>query len=142
MGLQRLRLWTQLTVAVVALLLMVLAILWSSYVAQRREQQVSGVQDSMRFAQSIAANLERFLQDVEGTGATIALALRDKGALEQESIMPFLASIQSEYAPLHAIFITDLTGRTIVSQAPERVGGSVPAAVYPGSEVGPAGRLE
>jgi hypothetical protein len=110
------RLATRLTLAVVALLIPLEAIvLWTAYagIQERREAELT---NSVLIGQALAAVVDGFASDLQSTTFAAAFGLGSQpGPLDQASAGDPLRLIAAQYPTIRALFLTDPTGRLIAT---------------------------
>jgi signal transduction histidine kinase len=101
---------------VVALLLPLQLIVIASYlrdVDTRRDSEVDG---AIVVDQTVAAVVDGFIRDLESTTLAAALALGQRDEpLSQQTVGPYIRRLSEEYSVLRALFLTDPSGRVIVT---------------------------
>ena len=121
---------TTLFVSVVLLFGFLLSIALMTYGAMLRDRRDSEVLGALIVARNMAAQVDRFLADIESTTYTASLFLTSAPSLKQADAGPFLKVLRDQYDLLRAIFITDLTGTVIASADAEGVGTSLSGRPY------------
>lgn len=111
------------TIAVLALLLPLLAVVLVFYQRVAAERRAAEVGHAVIFGQAVAAVVEGFGHDLESStlAAAIALGSRD-GELDQSTSGLYLRRLYDEYGVLRSLFLTDLRGRIVASYSGAGIG--------------------
>ncbi|MBI2248185.1 MAG: SpoIIE family protein phosphatase [Armatimonadetes bacterium] len=121
--LRRWRLSTIVALTVVVLVTLQVLLTFALERALLRERVGAELENAVTIAQISAAQLDRFLRDIESTTLAIGQALTMQTMpLEQKSVGPYLASVSKSYGILRALFITDLSGRVVAAASGEGIG--------------------
>lgn len=119
----RIRLQTRLTLAVLALLASIYAIVLLSYQRSVGERRAAELDNAVVIGQVVAQTVEGFHRDVESTALAAALALGSRdGPLDQVAVGPYLRALSAHYGLLRSLFLADLEGRVIASASGDGLG--------------------
>lgn len=125
------RLATRLTVGVVALLIVLQLIVLATYAGNLAERRDSELENSVDVGRTLAAVVDEFTRDLEGMMAAAALAIgANPQPLDQATLGPYFAQLQSQYGVLRALFVTDTAGRVTASDSGIGVGVDVSSRPY------------
>jgi hypothetical protein len=98
---------TRVTLVALGGLLLVQLALVTGYRREAEEERAAELASTVALAQTVAAVVDSFAQDLERSAFTAALALaRPEIALDQPSVGSYLTSVLHQYPRLRAIFIT------------------------------------
>jgi hypothetical protein len=130
-GVGRWRLSTRITAVVLATLIPLLVTVGISYAELARQRRAAEVENAALIGQTVAAVVDGFARDIEGTTLAFALALGPSNApLDQPTLGPLLNTLAREYPVLRAIFVTDPSGRVVAAQRGEGIGADLSARPY------------
>lgn len=118
----RWRLTTSLSVTVAILFLAIVAFTFFAYRDLLAEREAAEVENTVAISRTIAAQIDGFVQDIEGTTLAVASALGNEPGLSHQRTGPYLKAVQSHFLTLRALFLTDLQGRVIASASGEGIG--------------------
>ena len=114
---------TRLTLGVVALLVLLQLIVLATYAGNVQERREAEVENATDVGRTLAAVVDGFTRDLEGMTSAAAFAVgSNDGALDQETLGPYLARLRDEYDILRALFVTDTAGRVLASASGEGIG--------------------
>lgn len=117
------RLGTSLTVSLAVLLMLLIAFAFLTYRNLLNERRTSEIDTSVALARTLAAEVDRFIHDLEITTLAVALVLGNEDIpIDQPTIGPYLQRIAQEYGFIRALFVTDLRGRVVASASGEGIG--------------------
>jgi signal transduction histidine kinase len=94
------------------------ALLVLAHIENLKDQRQARVESYALLAESLAANVDGFVRDLESLTLAASLALSDRD-LSQESAGPYLREIASSHGILRAAYITDSQGRVVASDSGE-----------------------
>lgn len=126
----RWRLTTSLSLTVGILFLAIVVFTFFAYRDLTAEREASEVENTVAISRTVAAQIDGFVQDVEGTTQAIALALGNEPGLSHQRTGPYLKSILGQYTILRALFLTDPEGRVIASASGEGLGTDLSSRPY------------
>lgn len=107
-------------VVLLGLLLGFSFITYGQLVRQRRGDELA---NATAITETLAAQVDGFLRDIESTTLAIAQGLAIQNVpLTQRGVGPSLHNVQESYGILRALFVTDLGGRVVASAAGEGIG--------------------
>lgn len=118
----RWRLTTSLSLTVGVLFLAIVVFTFFAYRDLTAERESAEVENTVAISRTIAAQIDGFVQDIEGTTQAIALALGNEPGLSHQRVGPYLKAIAGQYTTLRALFLTDPEGRVIASASGEGIG--------------------
>ncbi|HEY3080290.1 MAG TPA: ATP-binding protein [Chloroflexota bacterium] len=128
---RRWRLATRVTAAVVLLLLPIFLVNLVTYRGVDEERRRAEMENATAIGYTVAAVVDGFASDIEGSFLAAALGLGDRpGELDQPSIGPYLDALARQYPSLRAIFVVDPNGRVIASAQAAGVGTDLSARPY------------
>lgn len=128
---RRWRLSTIVALTVVVLVALQVLLTFALERALLRERLKAELENAVAIAQISAAELDRFLKDVDSTTLAIAQALTIQSMpIEQKSVGSYLASVSKSYGVLRALFITDLSGRVVAAASGEGIGTDLSGRPY------------
>ncbi|MGH2349375.1 MAG: GAF domain-containing protein, partial [bacterium] len=118
----RWRLTTSLTLTVAVLFVTVMGFTYLTYRDLTAEREAAEIENAVAISRTVAAQIDGFVQDVEGTTLAAALALGNEPGLSHQRTGPYLKAVRDNYTTLRALFLTDLQGRVIASASGEGIG--------------------
>jgi anti-sigma regulatory factor (Ser/Thr protein kinase)/HAMP domain-containing protein len=118
----RWRLTTSLTLTVAVLFLTVMGFTYLTYRDLTAEREAAEIENAVAISRTVAAQIDGFVLDLEGTTLAAALALGNEPGLSHQRTGPYLKAIRDNYTTLRALFLTDLAGRVIASASGEGIG--------------------
>ncbi|HEY3249244.1 MAG TPA: SpoIIE family protein phosphatase [bacterium] len=118
----RWRLTTSLTLTVAILFLAIMGFTYLTYRDLSVERENAEVDNAVDISRTVAAQIDGFVQDIEGTTLAAALALGNEPGLSHQRTEPYLKAIRDNYTTLRALFLTDLQGKVIASASGEGIG--------------------
>ncbi|HEY3247178.1 MAG TPA: GAF domain-containing protein, partial [bacterium] len=121
-GPSRWRLTTSLTLTVAVLFLTVMFFTFLTYRDLTAEREGAEIENAVAISRTVAAQVDGFVQDLEGTTLAAALALGNEPGLSHQRTGPYLKAIRDNYTTLRALFLTDLQGHVIASASGEGIG--------------------
>src|SRR5881396_399173 len=117
------RLSTRLTAAMVVVLGLLLGFSFITYGQLQRQRRGDELANATAITETVAAQIDGFLRDIESTTLAIAqgLAIQDV-PLTQRTVGSPLRNVQESYGILRALFVIDLRGRVVASASGEGIG--------------------
>src|SRR5436309_1232362 len=117
------RLSTRLTAAMVVVLGLLLGFSFITYGQLQRQRRGDELANATAITETVAAQIDGFLRDIESTTLAIAqgLAIQDV-PLTQRTVGTPLRNVQESYGILRALFVVDLRGRVVASASGEGIG--------------------
>ena len=117
------RLWTRISLVVVALVVAVEVIVGWTGLASLEERRATELEHAVLVGQAIAAVVDGFAADLQSTTLSTAIALGvQPGPLDPATVSEHLRSIAAQYPSLRSMFLTDTDGRVIASGTDDALG--------------------
>src|SRR5437773_723535 len=117
------RLSTRLTAAMVVVLGLLLGFSFITYGQLQRQRRGDELGNATAITETVAAQIDGFLRDIESTTLAIAQGLAIQNVpLTQRTVGTPLRNVQESYGILRALFVVDLRGRVVASASGEGIG--------------------
>ena len=128
------RLGTSLTVSLVLLLVLLIFLTFVTYRTILSERREAEMDNAVSIARTLAAEVDRVVNDLETTTLALALFLGNESIpLDQASVGTYLEQVLDSYGFIRALFVTDLQARVIASGTGEGVGTDLSSRPYIGA---------
>lgn len=117
------RLGTSLLVSLALLLALLMSFTFLTYRSVLAERRDAEIENAAAMARTVAAEVDRFIHDLQTTTLAIATILGNEGIpLDQPSLGNYLGRIVQDYGFIRALFVTDLNGHVLASASGEGIG--------------------
>jgi signal transduction histidine kinase len=127
----RWRLSTRITLVALTALVPLLIVLLLSYAETARQRREKEVADAELIGQTVAAVVDGFARDIEGTLLAAAIGIGSRaGPLNQETVGVYFDVLTREYPALRALFLLDPSGRVVAAQRGEGIGTNLSGRPY------------
>ncbi len=121
---------TSLTLTVAGLFLMLMGFTYLTYRDLTTERENAEVENAVAISRTLAAQVDGFVQDIEGMTLAAALALGNEPGLSHQRTRPYLKAVRESNITLRALFLTDLQGKVIASASDEGLGTDLSSRPY------------
>lgn len=125
------RLLTSLTVTGALLLVLLVSFTFITFREVFSERREAEIDNAVSLGRTIAAEVDRFVNDLDTTTLAIAGTLGlEAVSLDQQTVGPLLQRVLQQYGFVRALFITNLQGKVIASASGEGIGLDLSARPY------------
>ena len=109
--------------SLVLLLVFLISFTFLTYRNVLDERRQAEIDNAVALARTMAAEVDRFIHDLQTTTFAIANVLGNEGIpLDQPTLGAYLGRVVREYGFIRALFIADLEGKVIASASGEGIG--------------------